>query len=195
MGRLNETQQLFVHNFYEYSKDVQIADIEYIVKGLLVLYLKSEKEVDKEYSAWLISRIKPDVHLIGLDKLIDRQELYRLSSQKQHKVDKATKINQKRRHHKRDDFALTDEQWEEALEYFGYSCAYCGSDSKMTYDHFVPFSKGGSFKRDNIIPACQKCNSSKRDRDFKDWFKKQSFFNVQKQNSILSYLKLVNIYG
>lgn len=195
MGRLTEIQEKFIRNFYEYSKDIKTPDIPYVARGILVIYLEAEREVDKEHAAWLISRIRPNIQLIGLDKLIDKQELYRLALQKQRKVDKFTKLNQKRRHQKRDDFALTDNQWQEALEYFGYCCAYCGSDSKMTYDHFIPFSKGGSFKQDNIIPACQKCNSSKRDRDFTDWFKNQSFFNVEKQQNIWSYFNMVNIHG
>jgi len=59
------------------------------------------------------------------------------------------------------DFTLED--WIELLEQYGYLCAYCHSTSKLTMDHVVPLSKGGPHTKDNIVPACQPCNSRKKD--------------------------------
>ena len=59
------------------------------------------------------------------------------------------------------DFTLED--WIELLEQYGYVCAYCHSTSKLTMDHIVPLSKGGNHTKANIAPACQPCNSRKRD--------------------------------
>lgn len=59
------------------------------------------------------------------------------------------------------DFTLVD--WIELLEDAGYVCTYCGSTSKLTMDHIVPLSKGGNHTKGNITPACQPCNSRKKD--------------------------------
>ena len=61
---------------------------------------------------------------------------------------------------------FTQEQWEFLLQQFRHRCAYCGKKSKhLTRDHITPLAKGGSHTLSNIVPACQRCNSAKRDRD------------------------------
>jgi len=60
---------------------------------------------------------------------------------------------------------LTAAQWETIKAQFGYRCAYCGHKvKKLTQDHIIPLSKGGSHTMSNIVPACKSCNSKKRDR-------------------------------
>lgn len=60
---------------------------------------------------------------------------------------------------------LTGEEWKQILEAYGHCCAYCrfpfGPDRKATQDHFIPVSKGGHHTKENIVPACGKCNCSK----------------------------------
>jgi 5-methylcytosine-specific restriction endonuclease McrA len=63
------------------------------------------------------------------------------------------------------DNLLTQKEWEEILERYHHSCAYCGaSNVSMTKDHVVPVTKGGTHTKDNIVPACRSCNSSKGNR-------------------------------
>lgn len=64
---------------------------------------------------------------------------------------------------------LTATQWQAILEIFNYTCAYCSCGGKLTMDHIIPVSKGGTLTKSNIIPACQHCNSSRRDKDIHDW--------------------------
>jgi 5-methylcytosine-specific restriction endonuclease McrA len=45
-----------------------------------------------------------------------------------------------------------------------YTCQYCGSTKHLTLDHVIPRSKGGTHTWDNVVTACQKCNSTKSDR-------------------------------
>lgn len=40
-------------------------------------------------------------------------------------------------------------------------CYYCGTDQKLTVDHDIPLSRGGTDSIDNILPACRSCNSKK----------------------------------
>lgn len=46
---------------------------------------------------------------------------------------------------------------------YGEQCFYCGRVSKLTVDHFVPRSKGGSDRMENLRPACVSCNQRKAD--------------------------------
>lgn len=52
----------------------------------------------------------------------------------------------------------------EVLRRDNHSCRYCGSmapDVKLTVDHVVPKALGGSDAADNLVTACQPCNSGK----------------------------------
>ncbi len=42
-----------------------------------------------------------------------------------------------------------------------YKCLCCGKRRKLTADHVVPVSKGGTSNIDNIQPLCGPCNSKK----------------------------------
>ena len=44
-----------------------------------------------------------------------------------------------------------------------YTCHYCGQEAN-TVDHLIPISKGGTDEATNMVAACIKCNSGKRDR-------------------------------
>lgn len=44
-------------------------------------------------------------------------------------------------------------------------CRYCGRTWEiMTVDHVIPRSKGGTNDPENLVAACQPCNSLKADR-------------------------------
>jgi 5-methylcytosine-specific restriction endonuclease McrA len=44
------------------------------------------------------------------------------------------------------------------------SCQYCSSGKRLTLDHLIPRSKGGSHTWNNVVTACERCNSRKGDR-------------------------------
>jgi 5-methylcytosine-specific restriction endonuclease McrA len=46
----------------------------------------------------------------------------------------------------------------------GYRCQYCGDGSRLTVDHVIPRSRGGSTAWDNMVTACAPCNLRKGDR-------------------------------
>jgi 5-methylcytosine-specific restriction endonuclease McrA len=60
---------------------------------------------------------------------------------------------------------FTSEQWEIVKQLYRMRCAYCHKKKKLTQDHIIPLSKGGSHTLSNIAPACITCNSRKRDRE------------------------------
>jgi 5-methylcytosine-specific restriction endonuclease McrA len=45
----------------------------------------------------------------------------------------------------------------------GGKCQYCGSRAE-SIDHVVPRSRGGQHIWENVVAACRRCNTSKRDR-------------------------------
>lgn len=83
---------------------------------------------------------------------------------------------------------LTEKQWKECLEHFDYKCAFCGQEKPLAQEHFVAVTKGGGYTRDNIIPSCESCNSSKFNRNFFDWYPRQDFYSKQREQKILKYL-------
>lgn len=83
---------------------------------------------------------------------------------------------------------FTEKDWDYAKSAFGYTCAYCGQGKKLTKDHVKPLHAGGELARDNVVPACGKCNSSKLDTPMEDWYRAQPFFSEQRLDKIKTYL-------
>lgn len=81
------------------------------------------------------------------------------------------------------------QDWRDAMVHFGGGCAYCrevpARQHKMSYgrggkkkrlptltrDHVVAVNNGGGTTRQNIVPACRSCNSSKGDTPVEEWMK------------------------
>ena len=45
------------------------------------------------------------------------------------------------------------------------SCFYCGKVAKLTLDHVIPLSKGGTHSVGNLVAACLPCNMAKGAKD------------------------------
>ncbi len=59
----------------------------------------------------------------------------------------------------------TPEEWRRILDFYGHTCPGCGSSERLTVDHVVPLSKGGSNAADNLQPLCVRCNAAKGNRN------------------------------
>lgn len=85
---------------------------------------------------------------------------------------------------------LTSTDWEECKKYFDYCCAYCGKHTHaLTKDHVIALSKGGNMIKQNIIPVCRSCNSSKGNRSLSKWYKLQKFYDPNREKKIFEYIK------
>ena len=71
---------------------------------------------------------------------------------------------------------------------FGNTCAYCGGSDHLIVEHFIPRAKGGPHTLGNILPACQRCNVSKRDHEPDQWYQSQPFFSKSRWRKILVIL-------
>jgi len=49
----------------------------------------------------------------------------------------------------------------------GFRCRYCGSSAsdgaRLTLEHIIPLGKGGTWEADNLLTACERCNTGKDD--------------------------------
>lgn len=72
---------------------------------------------------------------------------------------------------------FTAEQWQARLSYYGGRCVYCGTTEKITIEHRIPLSRGGSNWPANLAPACGSCNSKKNTKtetEFRTLLEKRS---------------------
>ena len=78
-------------------------------------------------------------------------------------------------------------EWKDTIDYFDNECAYCGKkNTELEQDHIVPVSTSGRYSKDNIVPACRHCNSSKSNKDMEEWYRKQKFFSEDRLEKIKS---------
>jgi len=56
------------------------------------------------------------------------------------------------------------------LKAFNNRCFNCGSNKNLTIDHHRPISKGNPLTLINAVVLCQSCNSSKSDKDPKEFY-------------------------
>lgn len=61
----------------------------------------------------------------------------------------------------------TQGEWENLKAQYNWTCPHCNRKEpiiKLTVDHIIPLSKGGSHNIENIQPLCKGCNSRKKDK-------------------------------
>jgi 5-methylcytosine-specific restriction endonuclease McrA len=65
---------------------------------------------------------------------------------------------------------LTATEWNDILNFYDHSCAYCGcKPARIEIDHVIPVSRGGLHHRSNVVPACRRCNANKNDHLMNEW--------------------------
>lgn len=58
----------------------------------------------------------------------------------------------------------TNLEWIELKALYDNRCASCGNPGRLTKDHIIPISRGGTDSIKNIQPLCTRCNSIKGTR-------------------------------
>jgi 5-methylcytosine-specific restriction endonuclease McrA len=77
---------------------------------------------------------------------------------------------------------------------FGNCCAYCGDGGDMQIEHVEPISKGGAHDIGNIVPACPRCNTSKRNHEMEEWYRSQPFFSELRLHRIRRLMRPPEAY-
>ena len=111
--------------------------------------------------------------------------LYRQNNRERIKIKDARYRNRIRQAHQS---AYTREDITFLCRKFGNACAYCGAKSKLHIDHWHPIYHGGTDTLGNLLPCCQSCNSSKRDREGRTWYAKQPFYSKRRWRKIENHL-------
>jgi len=62
----------------------------------------------------------------------------------------------------------TIREWEREQE-LPRQCVYCSSMMDLTTDHLIPRSRGGDDSADNVVLACQSCNTSRGEKGIFEW--------------------------
>lgn len=57
--------------------------------------------------------------------------------------------------------SFTISEWNLLCRKYNYRCLCCGKRKKLTADHVIPITKGGTSNIDNIQPLCGPCNLRK----------------------------------
>jgi len=77
---------------------------------------------------------------------------------------------------------------------FGNCCGYCGDGGDMQIEHVEPISKGGAHDIGNIVPACSRCNTSKRNHGMEEWYRSQPFFSELRLHRIRRVMRQPEAY-
>jgi len=97
----------------------------------------------------------------GIRKPGESKQVYHRRYVQSHKINIA---HLKARRYAKEKGALgnhTLQEWENLKKLHNFKCVKCGEIKKLTKDHIIPLSKGGSDFIENIQPLCKNCNSKK----------------------------------
>lgn len=113
-------------------------------------YLEAHKQERSEYhAAWYIQNARAEVERVNRWNLQNPEK--RIEYENRRRALKAQT-------------SIEKIDWKSILKLYNYACAYCGKPGKMTMDHVVPLSRGGTHTASNVVPACRSCNCRKHDR-------------------------------
>lgn len=95
---------------------------------------------------------------------------------------------------------LTEAEWLESCTHFS-GCAFCGDDDIQARQMFVPFRDGGRYCAWNIVPACERCATARKDMlnpfrkmdstllRYADCAAKKRNYSLDKLQKIVDYLQ------
>ena len=76
---------------------------------------------------------------------------------------------------------------EHIYESWDHKCGYC-EDLATSLDHVIPRFKSGSSNRNNLVPACRRCNTAKASTKMEEWYQQQEFFTQARMDRIKSWM-------
>jgi len=133
-------------------------------------YLKLWREKNKEYlkswrKRWIEKNkeklIKQKRHWFekNKEKSIEKNRIW-----KEKNPEKVKWLNRLQQHKRRCAGKIDREAWIKKVKILGEKCLMCGvnqNTAKLTIDHIIPISKGGTNEITNLQPLCSFCNRRK----------------------------------
>lgn len=86
---------------------------------------------------------------------------YNKRYEKTHKETVIANEHKKRARKRESEGCFSAEEWKQLCDLYDNRCLCCGKRKKLTVDHVIPLSKGGSNYISNIQPLCKECNNKK----------------------------------
>ena len=73
---------------------------------------------------------------------------------------------------------MRKEQWEQIKQEFGGHCIFCGESGTkenrgIVPDHLIPVTRFGELVIGNTVPACQTCNDSRGEKDWRPFLRER----------------------
>ena len=161
---------------------------------------EKNKEYKAEYDRQYYEKNKEKIAEYKKQWQKENKERINARNRERYKSDPNYRASIKASYHKREALkrnvlaTMTDEEWLECQNYFkdengNLRCAYCNKVIEVaTVEHFIPIAKGGTLTKENVLPACLSCNTSKQDKDFFEWYPQQEFYSKEREEKILEYL-------
>jgi len=178
----------------EYNKDYREKNQEKLSEQKKKYFQETKNERQKKQKEYYeinkedIELKKREYYLQNREKILAYTKEWRKEWAAKNK-EKTRFYNNKYRAQKRNlPSTLTKEQWMNIKISFDYKCAYCGMEKLLEQEHFIPLSKGGEYTKNNIVPACRSCNSSKRDKKFFEWYPSYEYYSKQRENKVIRLL-------
>lgn len=120
---------------------------------------KSHRDYERKHKAEALERVKK-YQRADPERRRRNERLYA----QRHPEANRIKTNRRRTRMTAAGGSFTAAEWKALCKRYGNRCLCCGKRRKLTADHVIPVSKGGTSNIDNIQPLCGPCNSSKRDK-------------------------------
>lgn len=175
-----------------------------VLRAKRKIYVELNKEHLREYNKQYGKKYYAENLKSKREKEIKRLAEYRKNNKaiisaygKQYRKNNKEKINIRTNIHRARKHklvaTLTIKEWEIIKQYFNNSCCYCGVQEKtLEQEHIIPVTKGGGYTKQNIVPACRHCNSSKLNKDMEDWYRQQPYFSEGKLQKIYQWMGVKN---
>ena len=130
-------------------------------KKCINLYNSEKKEQKREYDYYYRIRNRKRIKKVKDLYYLNNHELYR---DKAH--GRRAKVNQN---------GVFKILRKELKKLYSSPCFYCGSLNKITIDHVIPISRGGTHGIGNLVAACAFCNRSKNKKFLIEWKRDLTF--------------------
>lgn len=182
--------------FSEYQKKYREENKEKIAKQKKK-YREKHKEETLEYRKKYNKENKEKIAQYNKKYYEENKEYYaehfkNWSHSPQGQTSKLNNHHKRRQTKEQQGNGITPDQWLEMMKFFGFKCAYSditlNADTR-SIDHIVPLAKGGEHEIWNCVPMDRSLNSSKNNKDIKEWYTQQDFYDEDKLNKINEWHK------